>query len=170
MRSLAVFVLIVTAALSQVTVAPLFPMSAAIPDLGLVTLLLLAVFAGPKTVMVAMPMYAIFLGFASERSPGLLVLAYLPLLPLAYLLEEASLPLSRLFRLLVVGGATGVWIRGIMAMSSVAQGAEFAVGDLIGSLLVPGLFLDLALLTIAYLPFRLIGLTSRGMTLQRGGY
>lgn len=170
MRALAIFVLIVTVALAQVTVAPLFPIAAAVPDLALITLLLLAVFAGPKTVMVAMPLLAIFLGFASERAPGLLVLAYLPSLPLAYMLEEASLPINRFFRLLVVCGVTGLWVRSIMAMSSIAQGADFAVADLISDLLVPGLFLDLALLTIAYLPFRLIGLTSRGMTLQRGGY
>ena len=170
MKGILVLLLIIATAMVQVTVAPLFPISGAVPNFPLVLLVMLAAFSGSTAPMFAIPVTAIFVGFASDRAPGLLIIAYLPLLPLGLVLQEWRIPLNQYMRVVAAGAATGVWIRGILALAAVVQGANIAIGPLIFQVLVPGLFLDLALLTIAYVPFRLIGWSGRGMSLQRGGY
>jgi hypothetical protein len=169
-KAILVLLLIVATAMVQVTVAPLFPISGAVPDFALVLLVTLAVFAGPRAAMLAIPFTAIFVGFATDRAPGLLIIAYLPLLPLALGLQEWRVPLNQYMRVLAAGGGTGLWIRVVLALAAIAQGADVAAGALVFQVLLPGLFLDLALLTIAYAPFRLIGWSGRGMNLQRGGF
>ena len=167
MKSLGVVLLVVVTALAQVAVAPLFPISAAVPDYALVTLVLLTVFAGPAIVMLALPLMAICLGFAGDRSPGLLLIAYLPLLPLSLYVEDARVPLNRYAQMAIAGIVTGAWARTLLAFGAIAGGADPALGAITGQLVVPGLFLDFALLTVVYLPFRLLGWTGRGMSLQR---
>ena len=167
MRAAGVSLLVVVTALAQVTVAPLFPVSAAVPDYALVVLVILTVFAGPTTVMVALPLMALFLGFASDRSPGLLVMAYLPLLPLALYVEDLRVPLNRYAQMAVAGVATGAWARLLLALGAIAGGADLSFGAIVGQLVIPGLFLDFALLTLVYAPFRLLGWSGRGMSLQR---
>jgi hypothetical protein len=49
-------------------------------DLLLVTLAILMVFQGRKAAMISLPVIAILLGFASDRSPATIILALLPLL------------------------------------------------------------------------------------------
>ena len=170
MKVFAGFVLLVTVALSQVTIAPLFPIAGAVPDLALLALVLLAVFAGPKAVMVAMPTLAILYGFASDRSPALLVIAYLPLLPFAAALEGWRVPLWEYLRVALAVLAGGLWIRAVLSLAAVAQGAQMAPDPLIFDVLLPGAFLDLALLTVAYAPLRLIGWGGQQLSLQRSGY
>ena len=102
-KALLIALLFFTAALAEVTVAPLFPISAAVPDIPLVTLVVVTAYAGPYAAMLGIPFVAICLGFASDRSPGVLLIAYLPLLPLAAILEESSLPLNRFARTLITG-------------------------------------------------------------------
>ena len=167
MKALGVVLLVIVAALAQVSVAPLFPVSAAVPDYALVTLVILTVFAGPATVMLALPLMAICLGFASDRSPGLLLMAYLPLLPVALYVQDSRLPLNRYAEMTVAGVATGVWARTLLAFGAIAGGANPSFGAIIGQLVIPGLFLDFALLTLVYAPFRLLGWSGRGMSLQR---
>jgi hypothetical protein len=170
MKALLVAFLLFTASVAEVTVAPLFPVSAAIPDLPLVTLLIVAAYAGPNSAMLGIPFVAICLGFASDRSPGLLLLAYLPMLPVAAGLEEFRVPLNQFSRVLLTGALTGLWMRGLLAAVAVLQGASLPIGTLIAGLFIPGLVLDIALLVVAYLPLRLIGLDGHRMTLQRGGF
>ncbi len=167
MKAVGVCLLVVTTALAQVSVAPLFPISAAVPDYALIVLVILTLFAGPATVMLALPLIAICLGFASDRSPGLLLMAYLPLLPLALYAEETRVPLNRYAQMVVAGLATGAWARTLLAFGAIAGGADPAFGALVGQLVIPGLFLDFALLTLVYAPFRLLGWSGRGMSLQR---
>ena len=167
MRAAGVCLLVFVTALAQVTVAPLFPVSAAVPDYALVMLVILTVFAGPTTVMVALPLTALLLGFASDRSPGLLVMAYLPLLPLALYVEDSRMPLNRYAQMAVAGVATGAWARLLLAFGAIAGGADPSFGAIVGQLVIPGLFLDFALLTLVYAPFRLLGWSGRGMSLQR---
>ena len=167
MKAVGVCLLVVVTALAQVSVAPLFPFSAAVPDYVLVVLVILTVFAGPTTVMLALPLMAICLGFASDRSPGLLLIAYLPLLPLALYGEETRVPLNRYAQIVLAGLATGAWARTLLAFGAIAGGAEPAFGAIVGQLVIPGLFLDFALLTLVYAPFRLLGWSGRGMSLQR---
>ena len=170
MKALGIAAFLVLTAIAQVTVAPLFPIAGAVPDLPLVALLVLTVYSGPTSVMVGLPFVAICTGFASDRAPGLLVLGYLPLLPLAVGIEGWRAPLGQFVRLVLVVTATGLWLRGVLALSSVAQGADPALSALIRDVLIPGAFLDIALLMVAYLPFRLIGWSGQSRTLQRGGY
>lgn len=167
MKAAGVCLLVVVTALAQVTVAPLFPVSAAVPDYALVVLVILTVFAGPTTVMLAIPLMAICLGFASDRSPGLLLMAYLPLLPLALYAEDSRLPLNRYAQMVVAGVAAGIWARMLLALGAIAGGADASFGAMAGQLVIPGIFLDFALLTLVYAPFRLLGWSGRGMSLQR---
>ncbi|MBI5948202.1 MAG: hypothetical protein HY875_08695 [Chloroflexi bacterium] len=155
------------AALAQVTVASLFPWQAALPDLALLTLLLFAAFAGPATVMVGLPLLAISLGFASDRSPALILLAYLPLLPIASGLEQSAVPLNRYTTWLIAGLATGAWARLILAFGAIAQGASADLGSLAFRLVLPGLILDGLLLSMVYLPIRAFGWEGRGPSLQQ---
>jgi len=170
MKTILLSILLLLAVLSQVTVSSLFPLSGAIADLPLITILLFSVFAGPRSVMIAIPAAAFMLGFVSDRSPGLLLMAYLPLLPLAVILENSPLPLNHYARTALTCLAAGLWGRTVLALGAVAQGADLPVGTLIAGVLIPGAFLDIALLTLAYVPCRVVGWSGRGMTLQRGGW
>lgn len=169
MKALGVVLLLFTAAAAQVTVSPLFPLSAAVPDLPLLALLMLAVFGGRKPVMYGLPVLAICLGFVSAHAPGLLIIAYLPLLPLATLFDDWQLPLGRYVRVAVGGVAAGLWLRLVLSFAAVVQGADFSFGALLGQVLFPGVILDLALLTVAYVPLRFIGWSGRTMGMQGGG-
>jgi hypothetical protein len=169
-KALLIAALLVFVALVQVVVAPLFPLSAAVPDFALAALLAVVVYAGPKAAMFAIPWLAIVLSFASDRSPALLLLAYLPLLPAAFLLSESHLPLNRYAQSLACGAGPGVWARLLLALGAVAQGASLQPGALIGGLLISGLLLDLIVLTFVYFPFKIVGFSPRPMTLQRTGW
>ncbi|MCC7364343.1 MAG: hypothetical protein IT303_08205 [Dehalococcoidia bacterium] len=170
MRGPVVALLVVFAALLQVTVAPLFPVRGAVPDFVLMSLVGIAAYAGARPAMVAMPLAALFTSFTSDRAPGLLIIAYLPLLPLAFVLAEANLPLSRFVQTMIAGVATGLWARLMLSLAAFAQGAAFGVGDLVFIVILPGMLLDFMLVAMAYLPFRLIGWNAQPVGLQRGGW
>ena len=170
MKLVAVAAGILLVGLLQVTAAPLFPVGSAVPDLVLVGLTLLSIFRGPKTGLWAIPTAAVIVGLASDRSPGLLLMAYLPLLPLANYLETAGAPLNRYAQTAIAFGSTSVWARSVMTLGTVIQGGELAPQTVIFSLLLPGVFFDLALLSLAYLGFRLLGWEPRSTSLQRAGF
>ena len=65
---------------------------------------------------------------------------------------------------------TGVFSRVLLALGAVSGGAGPAMGTLLLGVVLPGLFLDLALLSLAYFPARLLGLEADEMTLQPGRY
>jgi predicted small integral membrane protein len=170
MKGLGIAVLVVVVALAQVTVAPLFPISGAVPELGLLLLLLLGLFLGPGPVMAGLPALAILQGFATDRAPGLLIIAYLPLLPFAAALEDWRVPLWEYPRAAIAFVVAGLWFRGIVAFASIAQGADPAFGALAVQVMAPGVFLDLALLTVAYLPLRFLGWGGQRLSLQGSRY
>lgn len=160
----------IVAAMAQVTVAPLFPLSAAVPDFVLLVLVVVAAFGSPRRAMVCVPLAAIAYGFLSDRSPALLLMAYLPLLPLGLYLEEAQIPLNHYARTLAATLLTGLWMRGLLMLGPLLGGADASFGAVAGQVLIPGLFLDFALLSVVYVPLRLIGWSGQGMSLQRGTY
>lgn len=170
MRGAVAFVGSLMAAVFQVTVAPLFPVSAAGPDFVLITLVVIAAFGNPRRAMVCVPVAAIAYGFLSDRSPALLLLAYLPLLPVGLYLEEARVPLNHYARTLLATVATGFWMRTLLMLGPVLAGANAGVWNATAQVLIPGLFLDFALLTVVYVPLRLIGWSGEGMSLHRGTY
>lgn len=170
MKGLAVAVLLLLATIFQSSVAYLFPVRGAVFDFGLAALIAVCVWAGPRYAMVALPAAAVLISFATDRAPGLLLLGYLPLLPLAFLLEERNAPLNRYAHTLAAGALTGAWARTVLATGPMLEGAGFAGTDLLFLVLVPGLFLDILLVTFAYLPFRLLGWSARPMTLYRSGF
>ncbi|MFN0148044.1 MAG: hypothetical protein ACKVT1_16185 [Dehalococcoidia bacterium] len=169
MRAAAGAVTVLLAALVQVTVVPLFPLGGAVADAALLTLAGVALFMGPHAAMIALPALCLFLGFASDRSPGLLLIAYLPLLPLAGAVEEARLPANRFVRLLLAVVVAGVWARVVLSGSAFVQGAAFAPGPLLTDVVIPGLVLDAILLSLLYLPPRLAGWSPESLTLRRMG-
>lgn len=169
MRELAVGLALLFAVLLQVTAAPLFSLSGSIPDLALLTLATIAVFLGPRWAMVCMPIAALFLGFLTSHEPAVFILAYLPMLPLAAWLA-ATAPLTRFLQTAITVGATGLWARTLLSVGAMASGAAVDVGGLVGWVLLPGLFLDLALLTVAYPTFRVIGWEPKSLALRADGY
>lgn len=170
MRAILVVIGVTLAVIAQATVAPLFPLSSATPDFVLATLLVVAVYGGPRRAMIAVPLAALLLSFNSDRSAGLLLLGYLPLLPLAAMLAGANAPLNRFAQSLLAGIATGLWSRIVLSLAAMANGADPQVTMLITAILIPGVILDILLLSAAYLPFRLAGASARSLSLARTGY
>lgn len=170
MKMTAAVLLTVFAAMCQVTVAPLFPVGAVVFDFVLLTLILIAAFSSPQRAMLCVPIAALAYGFLSNREPGLLVLAYLPLLPLGFYLEEIPVPLNHYARTAGALLVTGAWARLLMVLGAVVGGADASLGILVRDILVPGLIVDFALLSVVYAPLRLLGWSGQGMALSRGGY
>lgn len=170
MKLIPCVLLVAVAGTAQVTIGSLFPLRGAVVDFGLLTVVLLALTAGPRAAMLAVPFCALTVGFASDRSPGLLVLAYLPVLPLGVFIEEARLPLPRYLQLCGLVVLCGAWARGMLAASAILQGADFATVPLLRDLFAPGLALDVVAFTAMYLPIRMIGRGAESFTLRQGRY
>jgi len=169
-RNVVFVVIVFLAAAGQVTVAPLFPLGAAIADYGLIAAAAVALVAGPRAAMVAIPFLALFRSFLGNDAPALMLLAYVPLLPLAFLADEAPLPLTRYLRLGLVVIAGGLWIRGLQAAVAFLTGADFAPRALIVDLLVPGIVFDAVLFSMLYGLLKLAKLADRPLTLERRGW
>lgn len=170
MRSALVALLLILAAVAQVTVAPLFPLWSVVPNLALLTLVLVGVIGGARAVMLGTPVLAISLGFLSDRSPALLLLGYLPLLPLAAYLDSASIPMSRYFQTLSTMVLVGLTVRGLLALAAMSSGADLTLGVVLWQVALAGMIFDAALLTLAYVPLRFVGLEPRALTLERGSF
>lgn len=161
---------LVMAMLAQGAIAPLFPLSVAVMDIPLVTLALIAFFAGTERAMIGLPVMVVAAVFAAGHDAITVAIAYLPLVPLAAYVEQSNLPLSRGVRFCAVGLAIGIWVRLVFSATALLNGGSFAMGGLILDILLPGFVLDLALLALAYGAMRLIGWEPRKMTLQLGGF
>jgi len=87
---------VLLAAISQVTVAPLFPVAGAVPEIVLLTLVLLAAFNSPSPVMVFTPIVAVALRVSLGPITGLILSGVLPFfcLPLGFAIEDSPLPLN----------------------------------------------------------------------------
>ena len=79
-------------------------------------------------------------------------------------------PLTRFLQTGVAVGATGLWARTLLSVGAMASGAAVDIGGLVGWVLLPGLILDLALLTVAYGSFRVIGWEPQRLSLGVEGY
>ncbi|MFN0093493.1 MAG: hypothetical protein ACKVVT_01775 [Dehalococcoidia bacterium] len=158
------------APLLQVAAAPLFPLDGATPDVVLLAAFALAVGFGPRAAMVALPCMVVGLALGGGRSVFLLMLGYVPLLPLGYALESSPVPLNRFARSLVAVLLTGAWARLLLAVGAYADGAAFSLRELTGDVLISGAILDGVLLTLLYAPFRLAGATGRSWTPARTGW
>ena len=168
--ALIAFALLLTA-LAQVTVAPLFPVSGAVVELPLIVLLLLAVFVGPTAVMFGLPVLALCLSFAANIEFEWLLLASLPILPIASWLERPwALLLNRYMQTLSIALAVGIWARALLATVAMASGADLAIALVVTDVILPGMLLDGALLSFAYLACRSVGWEARSMELQRAGF
>jgi hypothetical protein len=158
------------AALLQVTLAPLFPLRGALPDFALAAILVLVFAAGPVAAMVGLPFLALFLGFAADQSPGLVLISYLPLLPVFVLLEWSPVPLNRMARFGIAMLVTGLWARAIASAWAFLGGAEPGILTLAFDVLLPGVIFDAVLFLLVYIPFRLSGRTERSMALRQTGW
>ncbi len=172
MSGILTFLAVFAVAILQVSLAPLFPFSIAQADIALVFIAWLTLFRSPKTAMWVAPVMAVLLGFMTNRSPAMFLLGFLPLLPLIALsgVSYTNIILGNYWRALAVVVLTGAWARVIFALAAMSHGADPAIGTLVGSIIIPGIFLDGALLTLAFAPSRLIGLDVANMALTRGGY
>lgn len=172
MIGLLVFVALIATAILQATVSPLFPLFNAQADFGLLLLAWLCVFRGPRTVMWAIPFMALFSGFLIDRSPGLLIIGYLPLVPMMAAMRprDTNVIFGSYWRVALTVALTGGFLRTLLALTTMLQGGEIAVLTLIFGIVIPGFILDAALLTVAYLPARLIGWNISSMSLSKGGY
>lgn len=172
MTAVLVLMAVFAAAVMQATAAPLFPFFNAQPEIGLLLLAWLCAFRGPRTVMWAIPLLALFTGFLIDRSPGLLIAGYLPLAPLMAWLRprDTNVLFGSYWRVAVAVATTGVFLRLLLSATAMLQGGEPAFITLLFGILLPGIFVDMALLTVAYLPARLLGWSVRSMSLSKGGY
>lgn len=170
MKPVVIFVALMLLAYLQVTAAPFVVVSAAQFDLFVVSLAILMVFQGPRTAMISLPILAVLAGFTTDRSPAIFILALLPLIPLAYLIAEAGPPISRYLQTAGAVLATGAWARILLATTAIAQGASMDWFALIFQLVAPGLVLDLALLSFAYLGCRLLRWEPRSLSPTRERY
>lgn len=170
MSGLLIAVGVVMAAVLQVSFAPLFPLSGATFEFAPLLLLLVARFKGPKPAMIALPFAAVLTAFLVDRAPALVLLGYLPLLPLLYLLEEYGPPLGSIGRTVLAAVFGGLWLRALLSFAAIADGAAFEPRLLIGSVLLPGVFLDAFLTAAFYAPLRFVAWEPRSMNLTRRGY
>lgn len=163
-------IFVVLIASLQVSVAPLFPISGAEADLGLIAILGIAMIAGPRPAMLATPALALAIGLAGSRSPGLLLAAYAAILPLAAFMDDLPYPLGRFPRLLFVAAFAGMWGRVLLGIAAMASGGDFAVRALLFQVILPGLVFDLALIAVVFAVTRAAGIGVRRFTLQRAGW
>jgi hypothetical protein len=170
MSGLLVGVAVLMAAVLQVSLAPLFPISGATFEFLPLVLLLTARLKGPRLAMIALPFGAICTAFLIDRSPALLILAYVPLLPLLYAVDEYGPPLGTTGRTILAAVLAGAWLRVVLALGAVAGGASLEPGALAGAVLLPGMFLDAALTATIYAPVRFVAWEPRSMSLSRRGY
>lgn len=172
MSGVLTFVAMFVVVIFQVAVSPLFPLSIAQFDLPLVFAAWTTLFRGPRTGMWVVPVMALLLGMLTFRSPALFLLGLSPVVPLIALsgVSYSNFLLGNYWRALLVVCATGAWTRTLFALVAMGQGADAAIGILVAEIIIPGIFLDGALLTLAFAPSRLIGLDVANMALTRGGY
>ncbi|MGD9932206.1 MAG: hypothetical protein AB7T37_00665 [Dehalococcoidia bacterium] len=154
----------------QVSVVPLFPIAGAEADVGLIAILAIAMAAGPRPAMLATPGLALAIGLSSSRSPGLMLVAYAAILPLAAFLEDLPYPLGRLSRLLAVAIVAGLWSRFLLGFAAISAGGEFAISDLLLQVLLPGVVFDVLLFLAVFVAFQLAGIGNRRFALQRAGW
>jgi hypothetical protein len=169
-RLLAAAAIVLFAGVLQVTVAPLFPVRGAVIDVGLIAIFLVAMLAGPRPAMVAVPIVAILISFATDRAPGIMLLAYLPWLPAATLVEEGHLPLSRYAQMLAVFVGAGLWARLVLSAAAMADGAGFEPTEMLLQVLVPGMLIDIIVFTALWIPLRLAKATRRDLSLRQGAW
>lgn len=172
MKSALTFAGLLLTAILQTSVAPLFPFSLAQADFALLFVAWIMFFRGPHTSMWVVPTLAVLLGFMTNHSPALFLLGFMPVVILASVLrvDGTNLLLGKYWRAAGIVVATGTWTRSLFALIAIVQGADPSIGVLIGSIIIPGIFLDWALLTLAFVPSRLIGLDVANTALSRGGY
>ncbi len=170
MRELIYSVLLVIVVAAQVSIAPLFRFAGAEFQFVLLYVLLVLLLEGPRPAMVATPVAAILLAFATGREPGLLLVAFLPLVVVAAWLDDLRLPVTRLTIVAATFVAAGGWVRLVLAIAAMLQGADVAIGTLVIDVLLAGAFLDLALLMIASLVLRLVGSEQRALSLSAARY
>jgi hypothetical protein len=156
--------------LLQVTVAPLFPLQAATAQVCLALVALVAAMSGPRPAMVAAPVMAVLHAFLSGLPPGLLLLAYLPIVPLMHWAEESEPLPSPMLRFVLAVAATGLFVRVLLGLAATSEGAELSPTSLLLNLLAPGLVLDSLVASVAYAGCRLAGWEPGPRRLFRGAY
>lgn len=163
-------VAMVLIAVIQVSVVPLFPVAGAQADVGLIAILVTAMLAGPRPAMLATPILALAVGLAGSRAPGLILLGYAAVLPLAALIEDLPYPLGRAARILATAVVAGLWLRLLLGIAAISAGGEFAVNDLIFQVLLPGMVFDVVLIGLAYVALQLAGIGGQRFSLQQTGW
>ncbi len=171
MRMLLTVVLLLATVLAQVAIAPLFPLVGAVVELPTVVLLLLAVFAGPHAVMIGLPILVLFLGFSTNAEFEWLVMAYLPLLPCAaWIQRHREIPQTPYALVFVMVIAAGIWARAVFSVVAMTSGASLAVGPLVTDILLTGLVLDAAVVSVVYALCRWVGWPVRSLDLEQAGF
>jgi hypothetical protein len=170
-RAALLVLLVLATVLAQVAIAPFFPLAGAVVDLPVVVLLLLAIFAGPGAVMVALPLLVLFLGFSTNAGYEWLVLAYLPILPCAaWIQRQPLIPQTPYALVLAMAVAAAVWTRLVFAGVALTSGASIDVSGLVADILAPGAAFDAVVLSVAYFLCRQVRLPTRSLDLDRAEF
>jgi hypothetical protein len=151
MKGIAVVVAVLVIPVAQYSVVPYFDVSGTVVDLMLITLALLVAFTSVGAMLAAIPAMAILAGLISDSSIVVLVLGYLPLLPLAYTFEtELPYDLPTFARLAIAVALTSVWVRLLGAAMLLIEGASFGPAELLTASILPGFLLDTVAFLIVY--------------------
>lgn len=170
MTALAVVVAAVLVATLQVAATPFFTVAGATAELGVAAILVALLVGGPRQAMLMTPAIALSVAFAGSRSPGLLLIGYTAVLPVGLALERYDLPPAPYLRFLATALLGGAWLRTVLALGAFAGGAAFAPLVLLRDVVTPGLAFDAALLTLLYVPLRLMGRAQLRFAVERRGW
>ncbi len=171
MRALLLVILAFVAVLAQVAVAPLFPLADALIEVPVVVLLLLAIFAGPYAVMIALPILVLFLGFSTNVEYEWLIAAYLPLLPCAaWIQRQHAIPQTPYVLVLIVALGAGAWARAVFSTVALASGASPDFGAVFVEIVLPGAAFDAIVLSVIYGLCRWVGWPARSLDLQQAEF
>ena len=170
MRALVLVALSLIVCAAQLSVAPLFPLSGAVPDLGLVFFAALAWRGGVSPLLVSAPAYAGWFALLAGRSPLLVFVAYAgaaaALLVLARPEPGARRPVERVSGAAAILGLSigSLWTRASFAVGSMLAGASAEPWSLVADVIAPGLLLDLAFYCLLVLAPGLVGWLLRSVT------
>ena len=171
MRAPVLLLLALATAVAQVAIAPFFPLLGAVVELPVILLVVLAIFAGPRAVMIVLPILVLFLGFSTNVEFEWLIAAYLPILPCAaWIQRQRAIPQTPYVLALGMTLAAGIWARGVFAAVAMAAGASPDIGGAVADVLLPGAALDAVVLSLAYAVCRWVGWPVRSLDLQRADF
>ena len=149
---------VVLSSIAQISIAPFITISGATINFNLLAIIFIATYTNRTTSVGALLLLTLLTGSITETPYEWVLLAYLPTIPLIYLID--LLRRNDDYTLItVVAAATviGLWGRILMSIIAMSDGAPASFGTVISQILAPGILLDMIPVIIFYGIFKLAG-------------